>query len=351
MKKLLFSLLVLASLIIGFNACTTDVDLYADYKDIPVVYGLLNITEDTNYVRINRAFSGNNDNHINALDVALIADSCNYPGKLKAYIVEYKQAYGNTYEPTGDTLMLDTITIHDKEEGIFYSPNQKAYYTTEKDKFTNNNAHSKYLYKLLVHKGSDTITAKTRVVGGENFKITTYSLHFKAAPSNNSSKITFLPADNDVFYDMEFVFTYHESHDGGPMVDKQVSYSCGTKSIDELVTENNQCFFTYSENILFNLLETAIGADTVYNANHPNVERSFDTKPIQIKLSAGGDELYNYIQVNSQAGFSQAVPDYTNVSGGYGVFSSRINLVHQAGISAAAQKDLYGKESWGFVQH
>ena len=203
----------------------------------------------------------------------------------------------------------------------------------------------------MVHKGSDTISAKTRVVGGENFKITTYSLHFKAAPSNNSSKITFLPADNAVFYDMEFVFTYHESHDGGPMVDKQVSYSCGTKSIDELVTENNQCFFTYSENILFNLLETAIGADTVYNANHPNVERSFDTKPIQIKLSAGGDELYNYIQVNSQAGFSQAVPDYTNVSGGYGVFSSRINLVHQAGISAAAQKDLYGKESWGFVQH
>lgn len=350
MKKLFFSLLLLAGLI-GFNACTTDVDLYADYKDIPVVYGLLNATEDTNYVRINRAFSGSNDHHINANEVALIADSCNYPGKLRAYIVEYKQGYGNSYQPTGDTLMLDTTTIRNKEEGIFYSPNQKVYFTTDKGKFANNNPHSKYLYKLMVHKGNDTITAKTGLVGGEDFKITTYSLHFRSAPSVNSSKIMFVPAENAVFYDLEFVFTYHESHNGGPMVDKQVRYSCGTKSIDDMSTENGQYFFTYGENILFGLLKEAIGADTVYDINHPNVERSFDIKPFQIKLSAGADELYNYIQVNSQSGFTQAVPDYTNVSGGYGVFSSRINLIQEAGISAGAQKDLYNKEAWGFVQH
>ncbi len=349
MKKSFFLFLVLLSLI-GFNACTTDVDLYADYKDIPVVYGLLNITEDTNYVRINRAFSGNNDNHINALDVALIADSCNYPGKLKAYIVEYMQAYGNTYEPTGDTLMLDTTTIQNKQDGIFYSPNQKVYFTTDKDKFSNNNSHSKYLYKLVVHKGNDTVTAKTGIVGGEGFKIATYSLNFNAEPSDRTGKIKFSAAENAVFYDLEFVFNYHESINGGPMVDKQVSYSCGSKSIDGLTTENSLYFFTYSENILFNLLEDAIGADTVYDNNHPNVERSFDTKPIQIKLSAGADELYNYIQVNSETGFSQAVPDYTNVTGGYGVFSSRISLIQEVSISAGTQKDLYGKP-WGFVQH
>lgn len=334
-----------------FNACTTDVDLYADYKDIPVVYGLLNATQDTNYVRINRAFSGSNDNHINANEVALIADSCNYPGKLRAYIVEYKQGYGNNYEPTGDTLTLDTITLHDKEEGIFYSPNQKVYFTTDKYKFTNNNSHSKYLYKLFVHKGDDTITAKTGIVGGENFKITTSSLNFRSAYSINSGKIKFNPADNAVFYDLEFVFTYHESHNGGPMVDKQVSYSCGSKNIDELTPESGQYFFTYNENILFNLLKDAIGSDTIYDINHPNVERSFDTKPILIKLSAGADELYNYIQVNSQSGFSQTVPDYTNITGGYGVFSSRINLTKEAAISAGTQIDLYKKESWGFVQH
>lgn len=348
MKKLLFSFMLLAGLI-GFNACTTDVDLYADYKDIPVIYGLLNATEDTNFVRINRAFSGSNETHINANEVALIADSCNYPGKLNAYIVEYKQVYGGAYQPTGDTLTLDTTTVQDKEYGLFYAPNQKVYYTIDKDKFDNNSNHAKYKYKLFVFKDNDTISAETGIVGGGDFKIATYSLNFKAEPSDKFGKIKFTAADNAVFYDMEFVFNYHESINGGPMVDKQVSYSCGSKSIEELGTENGLFFFTYSDNILFNLMENAIGGDTVMDINHPNVVRSFDMYPIQIKLSAGADELYNYMQVNSQSGFSQTVPDYTNVVGGFGVFSSRVNLVQEARISAGTQKDLYGKP-WGFVQ-
>ena len=55
MKKLFLTLSVLACMAM-FNACSTDVELYADYKDIPVIYGLLDATADTNYVRINRAF-------------------------------------------------------------------------------------------------------------------------------------------------------------------------------------------------------------------------------------------------------------------------------------------------------
>ena len=69
-----------------------------------------------------------------------------------------------------------------------------------------------------------------------------------------------------------------------------------------------------------------------------------------ITLAAGGDELYNYIQVNQQSGFSQTVPDYTNVFGGRGVFSSRVNVVQDVRISPRTQSDLYGIESWNFEQ-
>ena len=119
MKKLFLSLSLLAAVMV-FNACSTDVELYADYKDIPIIYGLLDASQDTNFFRINRAFSGNNEHPINANEVALIADSCNYPGKLRAYIVEYKESYGGNYTSTGDTVLLDTITVHDKQEGVFY---------------------------------------------------------------------------------------------------------------------------------------------------------------------------------------------------------------------------------------
>jgi hypothetical protein len=350
MKKLFFSLSLLAGLVC-FNACSTKVELYADYKDIPVIYGLLDASQDTNFIRINRAFSGSNESPINATQVALIADSCNYPGKLKAYIVEYKEAYGGTYTPTGDTLMLDTITIHDKMEGVFYAPDQKAYYTCEREKFLNNNVDSKYKYKLFVFKGDDTCTAETNLVGGEDFKIVTSTLAFAAKPSDNVKKLKFTVAQNAVFYDAKMTFYYQESVNGGPLTDKEVTYSFGAKSIENLTSEDLSFVVNYGENTLFNLLEEAIGADTVLYPAHPNVVRYFDNShPMRIFLTAGGDELYNYIQVNSQTGYSQTVPDYTNINGGFGVFSSRVHLVKDVAISASTMRDLYGKP-WGFVEH
>ena len=93
-------------------SCSTDVDLYADYKDITVVYGLLDSGKDTNYIKINKAFLGPG----NALDIALIDDSCNYPGKLDAKLIEYKgSATGSNYHQTR-VLPLDTITIFNKVE-------------------------------------------------------------------------------------------------------------------------------------------------------------------------------------------------------------------------------------------
>lgn len=352
MKKLFLSLSLLAVLL-GFNACSTDVELYADYKDIPVVYGLLDATQDTNFIRINRAFSGSNDNPINANEVALIADSCNYPGKLKAYIVKYKRGVLNNYDPTGDTIVLDTITIHDKEEGLFYAPDQKVYFTTRH--LDINTETAKYRYKLFIHKGDDIVTSETGIVGGAGFKILTSQLNFKSEPSDKSNRIMFTLADNAVFYDMKFVFYYEESINGGPFVDKQVSYSFGSASIEELPDEDGRYYYSYGENTLFNMLTNAIGADTVYDENHPNVVRHFryldnnNKCPIEIILSAGGDELYNYIRVNSQSGYSQTIPDYTNIMGGYGVFSSRINLTRLATLSARAQSDIYNKP-WGFAQ-
>ena len=347
MKKLFLSLSLLAGLVF-FNACTTDVELYSDYKDIPIIYGLLDASQDTNFIRINRAFSGDNDHPINAANVALIADSCNYPGKLRAYIVEYTQGYGGHYQPTGYTMELDTITIHDKEEGVFYAPDQKVYWT---DKPINVNTETiKYRYKLVVHRGNDTITSETNVVGGEGFKIITESLGFMAGENDNSGRIKFTLADNAVFYDAKMEFYYKESVHGGPLTDKQVTYSFGVNTLETLGQENERVYYvSYGMSTLFNLLEDAIGADTVINENHPEVIRYFDEKPMKIFLSAGSDELYNYIQINSQAGYAQTVPDYTNINGGYGVFSSRINKVKEVAISSPTLRDLYGKP-WGFTE-
>ena len=346
MKKIQFFLSL--TVLLGFFAsCTTDVELYADYKDIPVIYGLLDATKDTNFIRINRAFSGSNDNLINANEIALIEDSCNYPGKLDARIIEYKNVYGNQYTPTGRVLVLDTITVHNKQEGVFYSPDQKVYYTTEPINVNSNN--TKYNYRLEVVKGNDTISGETGIVGGEAFSILASQLSFKAKPSDGTGRIRFRLADNAAFYEMKMVFKYRESLHGAPEVEKRITHTFGVKSVDELLIENNISYFIYGENLLFTLLTDAIGGDTIDVVRHFGAYPG-DDHPIELFLAAGGDELFNYIQVNSNTGsFSQTVPDYTNINGGYGVFSSRINLTKDVLISANTQVDLYGK-SWGFKE-
>ena len=326
-----------------FNACTTDVDLYADYKDIPVIYGLIDASKDVNYVRINRAFSGSNENPINANEVALIADSLNYPGKLDARIAEYKSTYGNSYTPTDRVFQLDTMTVHDKDTGIFYAPDQKVYFTTEQ--FRTNSGNTKYKYKLLIYMENDTVSAETGVVGGDNFRILNSQVSFMEGSTNNS-KISFMPGDNAVFYDVKMVFNYKEERNG-TLVDKQVKWDFGAHSVDELNDHNYESgfyFINYIQGSLFTLLENAIGSD------NDNVVRYFNATPVDIVVSAGGEELYNYIQVNAQAGgLSQSVPDYTNVNGGYGVFSSRVTVSRSVALSAKAVTDLIGSP-WGFRQ-
>ena len=343
MKKIQFFLSL--TVLLGFCAsCTTDVELYADYKDIPIVYDLLDATQDTNFIRINRAFSGSNDNLINANDIALIEDSCNYPGKLDARIIECKNVYGNQYTPTGRVIVLDTIMVHNKQEGVFYAPDQKVYYTTEP--FYVNSSSAKYKYRLEVIKDKDTITSETGIVGGEGFTILNSQLSFKAKPSEGTGRVRFRLADNATFYELKMVFKYRESLHGGPEVEKKIVYSFGVRSVDELLIENNISYFLYPDNLLFNLLEDAIGGDTINVVRH--LGYYLGDYPLELSLAAGGDELYNYIQINTNSGgFSQTIPDYTNVNGGYGVFSSRINLLKDASISSNTQVDLFGKP-WGF---
>ena len=329
------------AMLIGFLAsCNTKVELYADYKDVPVVYGLIDVTQDTNYVKIVRAFSGSNDNPIDASQVALIADSSNYPGKLNAQIIEYKKGYGNTYEPTGRVIVLDTITIHDKHEGTFYAPDQKVYYTTER--FNTNIGNAEYKYGLAIVRGNDTITSETGIVGGEEFKILTQSVTFSPNANDKYGKVSFRPADNAAVYEVTMTFNYREQKPNEAMTEKQVSWSYGALSINDLETENNFFVVRYNQNTLFNALRSAIGADTL------NVDRVFG--PFEIHVAAGGRELYNYIQVNSPSeSFAQTIPDYTNVNGGFGVFSSRINLTGTASLSPKTQVDLIGM-NWGFRQ-
>ena len=333
MKNMRF-ILILSCFIFVFNACSTDVDLYTDFKDVTIVYGVLDVANDTNVVKVIRAFSGSNEDSFDAHQIALIADSSNYPGKLDARFLEYKKPSGGTYSPTGREIILDTMTLYNKPEGLFYAPNQKVYYTTEH--FKVNNAYVKYKYKLLVSKPNDTISSEISLIGGERFQIVTPKVFFKVG-SLEKRKVYFTPDDNDAVYKATMQFNYKEVRHGHDTVCKNVNWSIGPSSTFDLGYEEGNLYYTYRENQLFSLLENAIGDDNL------NVERFFDS--FVISIFAYGKELEEYTQISG--GTSSIDYYYTNIHGGMGILSSYHEISKTVEISSRTMTDLLSMH-WGF---
>ncbi|MCB0793869.1 MAG: DUF4249 family protein, partial [Flavobacteriales bacterium] len=137
---LLLSVLFLAG-------CSTDLEVNAPYKNITVVYGLLDKDKTRQYIKINKAFLGDGD----ALVYALIPDSNEYrPGEItEAYVEDLDNG---TQYPLQDTLIENRIT------GTFYSPQQTVHY------FDANDLDPDHLYRLFVRAKGEVITAETPVV-------------------------------------------------------------------------------------------------------------------------------------------------------------------------------------------
>lgn len=340
-------LFVLVGLVLA--SCTTDVEIYDDYRDIPVVYGLIDAAADTNFIKITKAFCGDNDHPIDANVIALIYDSSNYPGKLNAFIEELKSTNNQPFQVTGRRFSLDTLTIHNKKEGFFYSPHQKLYYTTEC--FNTNEGSDRFRYRLNVVKPEgDTATAETGIVSG-NAWVLTPSVSFQSRPSDGTSSLRFSSAEEATLYEISMQFNYWESHSGNPMVPKEVSWSYGTKRLSEYEkVEGSENFYMlyYGVNTLFNALELAIGNDTVCDENHPNVIRYMGD--FVIYISAAGEDFNNYYEFMQamQNGLSLST-EYSNVDGGCGLFSSRILVNKKVRLSSGTQYDLFRKP-WGFQE-
>jgi hypothetical protein len=327
-------ILILSFFIFVFDSCSTDVDIYTELKDTTIVYGVMDVANDTNVVKIIRAFSGSNEDSFDAHEIALIADSSNYPGKLDARFLEYKKAIGGSYTPTGREIILDSMTLYNKQEGFFYAPNQKVYYTTEH--FNVNNAYVKYKYKLLISKPNDTISSEISLIGGENFQINTPMVFFKAQ-DGGMRKLFFTPDDNEALYKVTMQFNYKELRRGQDTVYKNVNWSMGPSSTYELGVEDRKLYFSYHEATLFNMLSEAIGDDIL------NVERFYDS--FVISIYAYGKELDDYTQLNSA---TSGIEYYnTNIHGGLGILSSRHEIRQNVDMSSRTKTDLLSKP-WGF---
>jgi len=305
------------------NACSTDVDLYADYKDITVVYGLLDAQDDTAFIKVTKAFLGPG----NALKIAQNPDSSNYSEKLNVQLTGKK---GNVDLPV---ITLDTITIHNKMAGdsVFYFPSQLLYYTKA-------NLDPLATYQLTIQRGEKEIVANTNMV--ESFPITfpTNRINFSA---DVAAQLRWNSAKYGKRYEVNLVFHYRELKPGNPdTLDKTLNWNLGMR---KSITLNGG-----------EELEVNYQGQEFYNRLGQQLEDVLNVKRwagnVDVIISAGGDELSTFIDVNAPSNsIIQELPEYSNIENGYGIFSSRRNSTRTYRLTVQSETKLVEEYDWGFV--
>ncbi|MEI7669547.1 MAG: hypothetical protein WCJ33_05660, partial [Pseudomonadota bacterium] len=201
-----------------------------------------------------------------------------------------------------------------KEPGVFsQSPN---YLYKTKSVLNKDNT-----YKLVISKNDgNTITATTTMV--DNIKIVKPDtiIAISMLPQSNQKYIaTWKNTKNAKFYGLTIRFFYTEFTIGNPA--DSVKKSFDWKVFSDYIPDNNSSGSNAEFTIFTSELYQQLANNIPVNNNVNRIVRG-----TQFTYAAGGNELYTYYLVNqSKNGITagQITPDYTNISDGLGLFSSR----------------------------
>jgi len=327
MKSLLrfFPVLMLTALIV-FTSCKNDFDINAEYKDINIVYGVMNPSQKRQYIRINRAFLTDGDVFVAATE----PDSSNYPYMLNVSISEFNES-----NQLVNTFMLDTVHLP-KTSGAFNTGYQPFYYFDAPGvhsvsqyndmSFDTLYLNPKHTFKLKIE---NPVTGE--VTESETKLISDFSIQ-KPAPFNKF--ISFI-TDNRIavemrspiyakVYDAKFIFFYREVdvNNVSDTIEKSITWKLGTLK-SERISGGEDVFFQYVPYSFFNILKNQIPASETLKRFHGTFSTGQRTD-IQLVITAGALELSAYIDANKPSNsIIQDRPVYTNIVNGIGIFSSK----------------------------
>jgi hypothetical protein len=323
--KFVYSILV-ASLLL-FAGCKQDLQVtVTHYVDTPVVYGLLNLNEtypagpNAHYIRIQKGYLLKG----NAYLATGIEDSIYYPNNLT---VQLNSADGYHYY---NLTRIDGATVGlNKDTGIF--ANVPNYLYT----FTGNlNIDSTTNYNLLITRNDTSVKNGVTVITIDTVATSTTSLVNGLAifyPSNNgTSTISFsnVPdqeatvswgvGNNSGVYDLTVRFFYKEFLASTNTLTKDSFIDIPVfSSYTPATVSNGTATYNLAASVITNYLANNL-------ANNNLLYREFVS--MQFTIGAGGTTLASYFnQQQSQSGLtsSNALPPFTNITGGVGLLSSR----------------------------
>ncbi|MBZ0207137.1 MAG: DUF4249 domain-containing protein [Flavobacteriales bacterium] len=282
------------------SACNSDLDITAPYKENTIVYAMLDKDSSTQYVKINKAFLGPGD----AFTYAQVPDSTEYTDdQLQAVVQEVKNGnVVNTYA------LHDTLLPHDP--GIFAGPLHKLYYF-------NASLDSSATYRFEATAKGNHVSAQTSIVAKINptGAILSQPLRLIAVGGGYATQtIRWNSSENGKRYDVSYRFRWDDV-EGNDTIPRSFTQSLGS----------------YVSNGLGGgeAMEAPMDGETFFQTvgyragDSPNVTRRI-YRGVDILWAVAGPDLHLYLQLNSPiSGLVEDRPTYTNVTDGYGLFSTR----------------------------
>ena len=297
-------IIVLAALLLA--SCEVDFSPNAEWKEIPVVYCLLDQDDDTTWARVERCYLGDGD----IRRYSSVSDSVNYPeGQIEVWLVAYSDG------AAVDSMQFDRTTI-DRNPGNFVSEGQPTYFCCTRGWLRENRT-----YSIRVRRTADgSVLAENNEPISLIVKSTTDSLFtkpqfnywqggrtFAFKDGQNSCEIAWNALQGARLY-QPVVRMYYAV--GGDTLHADI------KSMQKQASNNATSYtVSYSESSYLEGVRQHLQGDT---------SSKFYVSVVDLYLTACSEDLNAYLF--SVSGSSSAVQEsvaYTNIKGGLGIFAAR----------------------------
>lgn len=304
---------IVGVVMLAISSCTTDFDIEAEWKDIPIVYGFLSTQDTAHYIRVEKAFLEPGGN---ALQIAQVADSLYYDPSVTVVLEKIS---------TGERFAMERVDGnlegYPRADGPFASTPNILY----KIRRSELNLKSEDEIRLVIERGDAKapVSAETTVIGDLELleNLPREPINFGAY--NTELRIGWEVSTAARLFDLRFLLHYRESDPNQPsnLLPKTLEFVLD-RSIEREDESIRVSYFLRSGDF-FQFLG---GALPVLSAGF----RVFDG--IDIQVVAAGEEFLELTKIGqANLGITSAneVPIYTNLSEGRGIFSSKATALRE----------------------
>ena len=310
------NVLIIAGLIsiFSFLSCETDFDVTAEWEDITIVYGLLSQNDSVHQIKVNKAFLGDG----NLIEYAGIQDSSTYDNDITVKLQELDDnGVRREFE-------LDTTVIHNKEEGVFYHPDQ-VIYTTGKDNKVFLDDDYTYRVEIYIPSRDKTVWATTELVNDFDIhkprlnSLTQPTIHF---PNNESTReILWSTAENGRRYQLKIYFHIREHLAGGETRNRTLTWETFDVQRSKDIDGGNSMMITFPNNRFYEFATENVPYEDEEKESQVNIR---DAQSLVFEISVASDIFDTYMEIyEPSTSIIQYRPEFTNIENGMGLFASR----------------------------